>query len=60
MADVLYIFDRIPFISGVKYNTINSESYISKKEIKKYIKIFNVKMNSNSNFKLYDERTWKL
>ena len=67
MADVLYIYDRIPFISGIKdiYISKNdnlpySECYISKEEIDNYIKQFNIKMNSNKNFKLSDARTWKL
>lgn len=56
MADVLYIYDRIPFIDGIKDN----EGYISKKEIDNYIKEFNIQMNLNPNFKLWDDRTWKL
>lgn len=67
MADVLYIYDRMPFISGIKdiYISKNdnipySEGYISKEEMDKYIKEFNIKMNPNPNFKLNDGRTWKL
>lgn len=67
MADALYIYDRIPFISGIKEVYISendnipySQVYISITEIKNYIAEFNVKMNSNSNFKLQDSRTWKL
>ncbi len=64
MADIVYIYDRMPFISGVKEiifsnNMAVEESYISKEEIEKYIKEFNVKMNYNDNFKLSDYRTWK-
>ena len=64
MADILYIYDRMPFINGVKdisisNNMISEESYISKEEIEKYIKDFNVKMNYIDNFKLSDSRTWK-
>ena len=64
MDDILYIYDRMPFISGVKdisisNNMISEESYISKEEIEKYIKEFNIKMNYNDNFKLSDYRTWK-
>ena len=65
MADILFIYDRIPFISGVKNitfskenNIITSESYISKEEIETYIKIFNIKLKNNTSFKLNDERTW--
>lgn len=67
MADVLYIYERMPFISGVKdiYISQNdnipySEGHISKKEIEDYIKEFNIEMNYNPNFKLYDGRTWKV
>lgn len=67
MADVLYIYERIPFISGIKdiYISNNdnipySEGYISKEEIENYIKEFTIKMMHNPNFKLYDARTWKL
>lgn len=67
MSDVLYIYDRIPFISGIKdiYISKNdnipySEAYISKEEIEDYIKKFNVKMNDNPHFKLYDAQTWEL
>lgn len=67
ISDILYIYDRIPFISGIKdifiSNSDNlpySESYISKKEIEAYIQKFNVKMNYNPNFKLYSKQTWKL
>ena len=64
MADIVYIYDRMPFISGVKEIIFSNdmaveESYISKEEIEKYIKEFNVKMNYNDNFKLSDYRTWK-
>lgn len=66
MADIIYIYDRIPFISGIKEIYISSKdnlpssiSYISKEEIIKYIEDNNIKVSNNSNFKLYDERTWK-
>ena len=67
MADVLYIYDRIPFINGIKYIYISkndnlpySERYISKEEINNYNKQFKIKMNNNNNFKLSDEQIWKL
>lgn len=60
MADILYIYDKIPFIKGIKEVCNTSESYISKEEIDNYIKLFNIKMNNNLNFKLYDENTWNI
>lgn len=60
MADVLYIYDRIPFISGIKDIGYSQEGYISKDEIDAYIKLFNIKMDNNTDFKLSDERTWKI
>ncbi|HIS91040.1 MAG TPA: hypothetical protein IAC20_05220 [Candidatus Faecisoma merdavium] len=64
MNDILYIYDRMPFISGIKdisisNNMISEESYISKEEIEKYIKEFNIKMNHIDNFKLSDSQIWK-
>lgn len=53
MADVLFIYDRIPFLSGIKNisyskdNKVISETYISKSEIDEYIEKFHVKMNNN-------------
>lgn len=58
MGDILFIYDRIPFIKGIKEVGNSYESYISKEEIDNYIKTFNIKMNKNSKFKLFDERTW--
>ena len=67
MGDVLYLYDRIPFLSGIKDVYINKDDnlpysvgYISKNEIDKYIESHNVTMNNNTNFKLFDERTWKI
>ncbi len=67
MSDILYIYDRIPFISGIKDiyickndNIPYAEGYISKKEIENFIKEFAVEMDYNSDFKLNDSRTWKL
>ena len=67
MADVLYIYDRIPFIDGIKDTYISkndnlpySEGYISKEDIDNYIKEFKIKMNNNNNFKLSNEKTWIL
>lgn len=67
MADVLYIYDRLPFLGAIKdvyisknNNLPDSICYIEKQEIEDYIKTFNVKMQSNDNFKLFDEYTWKI
>lgn len=67
MADIIYIYERMPFISGIKEiyiskgdNVIYSESYISKSEIEDYIKEFNVSIHHNPKFKLMNERTWKV
>ncbi len=67
MADVLYIYDRMSFIDGIKDvyfskkdNIPYAEGYISKEEIDNYIKKFNISMHQNHNFKLNDARTWKL
>lgn len=70
MADVLYIYDRIPFLSGIKevYVSNNnslpySTTYTSVEEIKEYIELFHTKMtymNANPDFKLYSESTWKI
>lgn len=65
MSDIIYIYQNIPFISGIKNIPLSKEDnlpneicYISKKEIEKYIQDNNIKINTNNNFKLYDERTW--
>lgn len=60
MGDILFIYDRIPFIKGIKEVGNSYESYISREEIDNYIKTFNIKMNKNSKFKLFDERTWEV
>ncbi len=67
LSDCLYIYDNIPFISGVgdyyissTDGIINSLSYISKEELDKYIKDNNIKMSDNSKFSLGDGRTWNL
>ena len=58
MNNVLYIYDNIPFISGVGDIVPTGESYITKTELDIYIKEKNIKMNDKSKFKLSDERTW--
>lgn len=66
MADVLYIYDRIPFLTGIKEvcinskdNIINSTCYISKEEIDNYMKEHNIKIE-HTNFKLFNEETWEI
>lgn len=65
MADVMYLYERIPFLSGVRDEYISSKDnipysigYISKEEIEKYIDENNIKIKKNDNFKLNDGRTW--
>ena len=60
MGDILFIYDRIPFIKGIKEVGNSYESYISREEIDTYINTFNVKMNNNYKFKLFDESTWEI
>ena len=65
MADVIYLYDRIPFLVGIKDEYISKEDnlpytigYITKEEIDKDIKENHIKMHNNVNFDLDDERTW--
>ena len=67
LDDAVYIYDNIPFISGVgeyyvssKDNNIYSASYISKEEIEEYIKNNNIKMKDNSKFELWNGFTWNV
>ena len=67
VSDCLYIYDNIPFISGVgdyKVSPIDgivvSTFYITKDELDKYIKNNNIIMNDNNKFKLWDGRTWNI
>lgn len=67
MADVMYLYNRVPFLSGIKDVYISNNDkipyamgYISKEEIEKYIRDNNVNIIANDNFKLWDERTWYL
>ena len=46
MGDVLYVYDRVPFSKEIK------EIYNNNTD--------NIKMLLNRNFKLYDEKTWKI
>ena len=65
IADVLYLYDRIPFLIGIKDvyiseddNLPTSTGYIPKEEIDKYIKDHKIKMNKNPRFDLNNEETW--
>lgn len=67
MADVIYLYERIPFLSGVRDEYVSSKDnlpytigYIAKEEIEEYIKENNVKIEYNNNFKLYDGSTWSI
>lgn len=67
MADVIYLYERIPFLSGIRDEYISSKDnlpysigYISKEEIEKYIEDNSIKINRNDNFELGDGRTWNI
>ena len=67
IPDCLYIYDNIPFISGVGDYYVSSTdgimsslSFITKEELDEYIKDNNIAMNDNSKFILADSRTWNL
>ncbi len=67
MTDCLYIYDNIPFISGIEDCSVSSidgsivsSFYLTKEELDEYIKKNNIQMNDNSKFKLCDGRTWNL
>ena len=65
IADILYIYDNFPLLSGVgtiDYSTedgqIIRDTFMSKEEIDKFIQENNIKMMDSSKFNLIDERTW--
>lgn len=65
LADVMYLYDRIPFLVGVKdvyiaddANLPSSMGYITVDEIDNYIKENKIKMNKNPRFCLTNEETW--
>ena len=68
LEDCLYIYDNIPFISGVgdyylsteNENLISSIAYVSKEELDEYAKKINFKFSDNSDFKLWEGRTWNI
>ena len=64
LNDALYLYDNIPFISGVydfyqnaKDNISDATGYISARELDQIINMKNIKMPNKQNFKLYDGRT---
>lgn len=58
MNRMLYIYNRVPFLSAIKNVSSNEELYVSKIEIEKYINDFNIKLLNNSQFDLENENTW--
>ncbi len=58
MNRMLYIYNRVPFLSAIKNVSSNDILYISKIEIEQYINDFNIKMLDNSRFNLEMENTW--
>ncbi len=66
LSECLYIYDNIPFLSGIgdfyisSDGLINSSLYITKDELDKCIKENYIEMKNLENFKLSDERTWNI
>lgn len=67
MADILYIYNHVPFLEGIKDVSISNDEgypheigYITKEEIENYIKIHHIQLHFDPNFKLYDARTWQI
>ncbi len=66
LADALFIYDNIPFISGISdyytdsENRISSLGYISKEELDEYIKDNNIKMKDQTKFELVNQSTWNV
>lgn len=67
IVDVIYLYEHIPFLTAVrdvyissKDNLPYSTACVSKEEINRYIKEFNISIKVNDNFKLYDQRTWMI
>lgn len=63
LNDALYLYDHIPFLSGIR-GVYQNVIYLfrpiifPKSELDKIIKSCNVKMHDIKNFKLFNERTW--
>ena len=66
MGDVLFIYDKMPFISGIKViykdsdNLTYSSDYLTKKDIEDYIKLKKIKLSPHNDFDLTDEDTWNI
>ena len=58
LVDIIYIYECIPFISGIGDESINSSSYMDISELEECIKSNNICLKDNSKFKLSDARTW--
>lgn len=64
MADVIYIYDRLPFICGIKEVYLNKEkivtatNYISKEEIDKYIKKYHIKLHNDPTRFSFAKEDW--
>ena len=59
LIDIIYIYECIPFISGVGDDSVNSSSYMDVSELKEYINSNCIYLKDNSKSKLSDARTWK-
>jgi len=67
LNDCLYIYEHIPFISGIgdmyvssKDNVLTSISCITKEELDDFIKENKIELKYNKDFKLWDGRTWNI
>ena len=66
MGDILYIYDKMPFISGIKViwkdsdNLTYSSDYLTKKDIEDYMKLKKIKLSPHNDFDLSDEETWHI
>ena len=58
ISDCIYIYNNIPFMSGIECFSSEDISYITKEELDVYIKENNIKLSMNDNFMLSDETTW--
>ena len=65
MSDLLYIYESIPFITGLgdyyispSDKVIDTVSYLDRKELDEYIKGNDIQFNYNVDFKLSNKNTW--